>query len=355
VRIAIDCRKIDDFGIGTYIRGLVRGLAASDADHQFVLLVPPSSGTELELDGRFTFLVDRSPLYSLRELASVGLASRRAKADVFHAPHYVVPVTGARVVVTIHDLIHLRSRTLGAAAKLYARVMIGRAVRRASRILTVSEAVRSEIESRYPTARGRTRVTPNGVDQGFILSERDDGEADTLLARMGLAKERYFLFAGNDKPHKNVDRLVAAYSRVRDRAGGELVLAGAPFDRHRSVPGVRLAGFVPLRELALLYRGATAVVVPSLHEGFGLPAAEAMRAGGVVATSHDGALVEVTGDAALHFEPTSVDSIAEALAALSGDPALRALLRQKGAERALRFDWQRLAEATLETYLEAAG
>jgi len=191
-----------------------------------------------------------APKYSIRELFTIG---RGPKIDLFHAPHYVVPFVKVPFVVTIHDLIHLRHRN--PLARVYARTMIGRAVRKSRRVITVSNAVRDEIAAEFGHAE-KIAVTYNGVDSVF-------NSAGTKAAG------RYFLFVGNDKPHKNVDRLVAAFARVPEV---QLILAGGTFERFRDRDRIVVAGFVSSEELASLYRGAIALVLPSLEEGFGLPA-----------------------------------------------------------------------------------
>jgi len=337
VRIGIDGRKLADFGIGTYIRGLLGGLAEIATDETIVVFAPAAARSLIP--AAFEHVVLDAPHYSLRELLVVGKAADAAKLDVFHAPHYVVPATRVPLVVTVHDLIHLRHRNpLG---RTYARMMIGRAVRRARRVLTVSEAVRADIAATFGAA-DKIVVTPNGIDAVF----RANGPR---------AIGRYLLFAGNDKPHKNVERLVEAFARVRAQEPAvQLVLAGGAFERFAAREGVVIAGFVQTsEELATLMRGARALVQPSLEEGFGLPAAEAMACGTPVITSLAPALVEVTGDAALHADATSVDALRDAMLRVLRDEALQESMRVRGIARAASFSWRRCAEITLAAYRSA--
>jgi glycosyltransferase involved in cell wall biosynthesis len=324
MRIGIDARKIADFGIGTYIRGLLQELAADGGD-TYVAFAPKRLA-HLIPEAVEHAIVD-APHYSMRELIIVGRAIDRAKVDLFHAPHYVVPFTSVPFVVTIHDLIHLRNPN--PLARLYARQMIGRAVRRSRRVLTVSEAVKREIVSTFGCADDHVLVTPNGVAAPFSES----GPA---------AAGRYFLYVGNDKPHKNVEVLVDAFSKVADAS---LVLTGAVFERFKSRERVVVTGFVDDAELSALYRGAIALAMPSREEGFGLPALEAMASGCAVITSNAAALVEITGDAALHVEP-NVASLAEAMARIASDESLRGALASRGIARAKTFTWTRCAELT---------
>lgn len=324
MRIGIDARKIADFGIGTYIRNLLRELVRlGGAD--YVAFAP--EGTPLP-EGVEHVVVD-APHYSARELIVVGRAADRARLDLFHAPHYVAPLTRVPLVVTLHDLIHLRDPN--PLKRLYARTMIGRAVRKARRVLTVSETVKGEIEETFGVKD--VLVTPNGCDHlGLAVGGRQ--LAASTSANRQLPTANYFLYVGNDKPHKNVGVAVEAARRI----GVELRQAGA-------------ARFVSDDELASLYRGAIALVMPSREEGFGLPALEAMRCGTAVITSTAPALVEVTGDAALHVAP-SADAFAEAMLRVMGDAPLRASLVARGTERASQFTWSRCAQRTRSAYFE---
>jgi glycosyltransferase involved in cell wall biosynthesis len=328
MRIGIDARKISDFGIGTYIRGLLHELAAEGGD-TYVAFAPERVAPLLP-PGVEHVIVD-APHYSIRELVILGRAVDRAKLDLFHAPHYIVPFTRVPVVVTVHDLIHLRHRN--PLAPLYARQMIRRALRKSRRVLTVSEAVKREIVRTFGCAEDHVLVTPNGVGAPFSES----GPA---------AEGRYFLYVGNDKPHKNVDVLVDAFARIENAS---LVLTGGAFERFKSRERVVVTGFVDDAELASLYRGAIALVMPSREEGFGLPALEAMASGCAVITSNAAALVEITGDAALHVEADAA-SLADAMTRIASDDSLRATLASRGIARAKELTWARCAELTRAAY-----
>ena len=331
MRVGIDARKIADFGIGTYIRGLLRALTELGTGDEYVAFAPAGA----ELPAGVEHVIVDAPHYSIRELVIVGRAADRAGLDVFHAPHYVVPFTRVPVVVTIHDLIHLhRPNPL---QRLYARTMIGRAVRKSARVLTVSEAVKREIVEAFGCDEGNVVVTPNGVD------EMIEGQPGVPVL--------HFLFVGNDKPHKNVGTLVEAFALVRrEMPEAKLVLAGASFDRFRDRDGVDVRGFVPIDELLSLYRGAIALVMPSIDEGFGLPAAEAMACGAAVITSNAASLIEITGDAALHVDANDASGLASAMLRVARDASLRASLVARGLERARELTWKRSAMLTSDVY-----
>jgi glycosyltransferase involved in cell wall biosynthesis len=328
MRVGIDARKIADFGIGTYIRGLLGGLLELNADDEYVAFAPASAPIPASVE----HVVIDAPHYSIRELLIVGRAADRARLDVFHAPHYVVPFTRVPLVVTIHDLIHLHQPMRNPLAPVYAQAMLRRAVRKARVVLTVSEAVKRDLESELG-ARD-VIVTPNGAP----ASSRPD---------RGLPAGP-FLYVGNDKPHKNVETLVAALAHVPDAT---LILAGAPFARFANRERVVVKGFVD--DLAPLYDSAIALVMPSDEEGFGLPALEAMARGTPVITSNAAALVEVTGDAALHVDARDARALADAMLRVTNDAPLRDSMRARGLERARAFTWKRCAELTRMAYERA--
>ena len=334
MRIGIDCRKIADFGIGTYARGLVHGLAALGTDDEIVVFIP--SFARDQVPRGVECVIADVPNYTIRELIIIGRLVAKARLDVFHSPHFVLPWTSCPSIATIHDVILFRFPPPNPVASLYLSIMMQRALQKSVRVLTVSEAAKQSILATFDVDDSKILVTPNGIDEIFF------GEPEPP------AMPRYFLFVGNDKPHKNVGRLIDAFAQVRRRdAGVQLVVVGAEFDRFNAVAGVTVTGFVPAGRLAALYRGATALVMPSFEEGFGLPVAEAMACGTPVIASDIPSLHEVAGDAALYFDPRSTASLVEAMIQVDG---MRGELAAKGRERASLFTWRRCAELTRQVY-----
>jgi alpha-1,3-rhamnosyl/mannosyltransferase len=170
------------------------------------------------------------------------------------------------------------------------------------------------------------------------------------MERLGLAPG-YLLFVGNPKPHKNLPALLAAYAELAARRSDlpPLLLAGGERD-DAPAGGVRRIGVVAEGDLPALYRGARALVLPSLWEGFGLPALEAMASGTPVVAAARGALPELVGDAGLLFDPDDATALPAALARIVDDAALRAELARRGRERAAGYSWRETARATLAVY-----
>ena len=360
--IAVDARKLADFGIGTYLRGLLGALGRIDSESRYLLLAPAGARELLPgLPANFSWIEEDAPGYSLREQWSIGQHLARHRPDLFHSPHYVLPLrTPTKVVVTIHDLIHLLFPEFlpHPLALPYARLLLRRAVRRADRILTVSAATASDLERHLGVARERIDVVWNGVDDAFRRRREPAGLAPELDG-LGLAPG-YFLFLGNPKPHKNLERVVRAFARLPPD-GRRLVVAGAAdtadaaaihlWARELAL-GERLIvlGRIAQDRLPALVQGALALVFPSLYEGFGLPLVEAMAAGTPVIASTTPALVEIAGGAAELVDPLDVGAIAGAMALLAADPGRCSALGRAGLERADAFRWESTAAGTLAVY-----
>lgn len=370
MRIAVDARKINDYGIGSYLRGLVDACAQARPDWRFVLIGTPGTAPELDRHDNVTWIANSSRNYGVSELVSLPRAVRQARADVFHVPHYVVPPRlPCPLVATVHDCIHLRfrehlPRPLGflprALSYAYARTMMGRAVSSAARVIAVSESTRRDLIERLAAPTERLRVVLNGADQ--FWSEPTPEPQASALARSLELPERYLLWVGNPKPHKNLERLVCAFERLAHAHDDlHLLLAGArpaqvdALARPRISPQrYRALGEISDQSLRLLYQRAAALVLPSLWEGFGLPAVEAMAAGTPVVAAAVGGLEEVVGDAGVLVDPHETDSIAAGIARVLDDRELSDELRRRGRECAAKLSWARAAEATLRTYSEAA-
>jgi glycosyltransferase involved in cell wall biosynthesis len=369
MRVAIDARKLHDFGIGTYTRNLLRHLARIDRDSEYVLLChQPDLGIGAQLGPNFRTVLEPSPNYSIREQIHVPWVLRRERPDVFHAPHYVMPpAVRCRSLVTIHDCIHLMFPQYlpSRAAYVYAKAVMWSAARRSHRILTVSEASKRDIVRLLNVPAEKIVVVYNAIDERFRVAPSEDAIA-RVRERYQL-DHRFVLYVGNIKPHKNLVRLVEAFDELRKRGFGELTLliigdeiSNLPALRravhsHKLHKHVRFLGYLPDDTLAVLYRQAAVFVFPSLYEGFGLPPLEAMACGAPVVTSNVSSLPEVTGDAAVLVDPYDAGSIADGMDKVLSDPVLREELRVKGIARAREFSWERSVSRTREIYQEVAG
>ncbi len=370
MRIAIDVRKVNDFGIGTYLRNLIRYVPEFEGDNDCVLLGHQDDEEllrSLHPDARIAFV--RSANYSVSEHLSIPWKLRRLGADLFHSPHYVVPLyTPCRTIVTVHDVIHLLFPQYlpSPMAKHYARFMIRRALNRSELVVTVSNASKRDLLQLFEVDPEKILVIHNGID-ATMTRGLPEKELERVRERFQLSG-RTVLFVGNIKPHKNVERLISAFAKVReDPELGDLNLVVVGDDitrypslrraveRHQVRANVRFFGFVPEMTLVALYRAADVFVFPSLYEGFGLPPLEAMANGTPVVTSSISSLPEVVGDAALTVDPYNVDEMALAIRRILTEPELSARLVAAGHERARHFSWEKAARELHRAYRRALG
>jgi len=369
VRIGIDTRKLHDFGIGTYIRNLLRQLARLDTRSEFVLLCRPDDVDTLTATGpNFRPVALRAGNYTVSEQVALPVALKRAGVTLFHAPHYVLPpLVACRSVVTIHDCIHLMFPQYlpNRLAPYYARTFIGLAARRADRVLTVSESSKRDILRFVDIPPERIDVIYNAYDDRFSRAPREE-DVERVRERYQLHGE-FVLYAGNVKPHKNVERLIDAFHHVRHRGldhlklvviGDELTKYAAlrrAVHRHNLHKYVRFLGYLPEDTLAVMYRLAAVFVFPSLYEGFGLPPLEAMASGTPVVTSNVSSLPEVAGDAAVLVNPLESEAIADGIERVLTDRMLNADLRRRGLARARQFSWEASVKRVHEIYAAIGG
>jgi glycosyltransferase involved in cell wall biosynthesis len=364
VRIGIDARKLHDFGIGTYIRNLLRELAKLDHDTEYVILSRPDDDVAVRtLGGNFRPVAENAGNYSFAEQITIPHALKRERVDIFHAPHYVLPpLVRCPSVVTIHDCIHLMFPQYlpNRWALTYARRSISMAARRSTRVLTVSESSKRDIQRFVDIPPGKVDVIYNSYDPRFAI-EPDAETVSRVRERYQLQSE-FVLYAGNVKPHKNLERLIEAFHIVRSRGLDhlKLVLIGDEISkytalrravhRHQLHNYVRFLGYLPEETLAVMYRLAGVFVFPSLYEGFGLPPLEAMASGTPVVTSNVSSLPEVAGDAAVLVDPYSAEAIADGMYRVLTDGTLRSDLKRRGPQRASQFSWESSVRRVREIY-----
>jgi len=371
LRIAIDARCIlpQEDGLGTYARNLVSELAQLDHPHRLLVLVQPEARGELafiEEPDRVELVVTSIPSMRLSQQIRLPLLLRKLRPDVYHYLAHDAPILHrVPTAITVQDLNYLMFSdyysSWGWAKRGYSRLVTALSVHKAKRVMVPSEATRSLLVARWPQLGSRITVVPYGVHERY---RREPGplELRAVLNEHGLVHQKYFLFVGTNRPHKNLRRLADAFERLPPpiRSSVRLAVAGAhhygttPSARARGPQGLLPLGYVPTEHLPALYRGAVAFVMPSLGEGFGLPALEAMTAGTPVIVSRGTALAEVVGDAGLLVDPLSTSSIAGAMEAVATEAVLRERLVRSGRERSSRFSFAETARRALSIY-EALG
>lgn len=371
LHIAIDVRRVRDFGIGTYIRNLTRALARLDSENRYTLVARTADFGEFDgLGPNFELKPCERPdrgmhnnLLMPRFFASLG-------ATVYHIPLNSVAWWMPRpYVLTIHDM-----STLLFAGRQDFRHMLHeqryrRGAERAARIIAVSNATRRDVESVLHIPSSRITTIYSAPDPAF-KSSADRSQEQQILARYSISFP-YILYAGTIRARKNIPRLIEAFAvlrhdleqhpRYRDL---RLVVIGDELSNNPAVrqavaqarvaSTVRFLGFVPTDTLRVFYRSAEAFAFPSLYEGFGLAPLEAMACGTPVVASNLPSLVEAVGEAAELVSPDNVFDIARGLREALLNEQRRSWLVEAGRVQAQRFHWERTARDSLCIYQEIA-
>jgi glycosyltransferase involved in cell wall biosynthesis len=353
-------------GVVRYTDELVRALAARSDIDLTVMLTRADDGLDLVAAKQWRAPVPTPNEYAraLWEQLVVPTAVARIRPDVYHSPNYILPLAlRCPTVVTVHDLSFLERSLHRLRSHLYLSALTTLSMRKATRIICVSEATRQELVRRFPSLGEKARVVAEGVNGKF---ERSPEAAIAGFRKKHRLDRPYVLFVGTIEPRKNLVRLIKAFE-IATLAGSihDLVLIGprgwkdAPvWAAIRESPvseRIKSIGYVDDADLAAAYSGADVFAYPSLAEGFGLPTLEAMACGTPVLTSRVSALPEVVGDAALLVDPLAIDDIAAGLRRLLCDGGERARLVTVGFERVAHFDWDHVAQKTLAVYQEAAA
>ncbi len=376
LRIVFDARKVHDFGIGTYIRNLVGGLAEVDRTNRYHIIVEPDDGTDLPaFPSNFETVAYSGSHQPLLRAFSYPHFLRSFGADLYHIPLNIVPVFMPKpYVVTIHDM----SRLLFVDRRVDYRDEIKlrwfrRGLLRADKVISVSGATQRDVMSTLGIPGSRIRMIYNAPDPIFTTQIRglELDESYRIMERYQI-NYPFLLYAGNVRPQKNIPRLVEAFAVLRGDLASHpiysdlrLIIIGDEISNNPSVrqmvirsrveQSVRFLGFVPINTLRIFYKAAAAFVFPSLYEGFGLPPLEAMACGTPVITSNVSSLPEVVGDAAIIVNPENVFDIARGIREALLDVELRQRCVLRGIQQVQRFSWKRTAEQVLEVYREVAA
>lgn len=366
MRVAIDAHMVgrQETGNETYIFNLVQALTRLDAENWYALYTtaPQNLRTRLQLPANFQVIAIRPAWPILRIPFAMPYTAWRQAADMLHVTYNAPPLCPCPTVVTVHDIsFRLYPEWFSPRDRIILSTLVPLSIRRAARVLTISEHSKRDLVREYGIAPDKIVVTPLAAAEHY-RPQQDPAHLAAIREQYGLA-ERFVLAVGNLQPRKNLHRLLEAYRRLAAQdelpqlaivgkshwQGSHIVQLVADYGLENRV---KFTGYVPETDLPRLYNAALCLVFPSLYEGFGLPVLEAMACGTPVLASSASAVSEVAQDAAIVFDPRNVDEIAQALHDVLNDESLRQRLSRKGQERARLFSWERTARLTLDTYRE---
>ena len=375
MRIAIDLRRINEFGVGTYTRNIVRALAQIDHSNEYFLLGPAQKVSEIgKLPGNFK-AVSVLPSETVRGELQFRTVVKRLNCSLTHVPHlfWFPRRLPCKYVVTAHDLLdHMSRAHRGSSLKRFLHFNLTRRVlKNAARIFAVSKFTKTEIEKLFGIESNKIEVVYNAIDNRFLNGHATDADRQFLAQRYQVTYP-FLLYAGRISPHKNLVRIIEAFSALKADLVKQdlypdlkLIIIGDELSKHpdlrRTVVrggvqnDVRFMGFVPIEVLRIFYDLAKVFVFPSLYEGFGLPPLEAMAHGTPVLTSNTSSIPEVVGNAAVIVNPENVFEIMRALERVLLDQPLREKMRQRGYEQVKKFSWNDSARAILAAYEEISG
>lgn len=381
MRIGIDARFLtypQAGGFKTYTSNLVRALPVVDQRHTYIYYVdrvpPPDLPIPRGPNVTIRVVPGSLPLVGMpwREQLALRRAAGRDRLDLFHAPCLTAPLSlPCPSIVTIHDMIWATSPAPGKSGtstkrrvmQAYYRLVPRLAARRAARVITVSNAAKSDIVRELGIAQELVSVTYPGFNAGSAPADREAVRAE-LAARRSITSP-YVLALGSADPRKNLPALLKAYAalpvELRDCYDLVLVWAHPRLAEATAADAARLGLRDHVRsltdvsdlELAQLYSAASVFVFPSLYEGFGLPPLEAMARGAPVLASDNSSIPEIVGDAAVLVDSRNPSALGAGLAGLLSNPELRRILRSRGIRRAEKFSWSSCAMETVAVYERA--
>lgn len=375
LRVAIDIRRITEFGVGTYTRNAIRTLARLDHDNEYFLIGIPGRLGDIEpLPPNFITVPAQPNELSVASYLELHRILNNHGCDLLHVPHLFWKPQGipCPYVVTVHDLLdHMyRVNTQSSLKRSLHFQFTKRVLHRAARIFAVSNFSKADTVRLFGVRPEKIEVIYNAIDDRFRQGHASEAEREFIAERYQVNCP-FLLYAGRISPHKNVVRIIEAFAALKNELNKEglfedlkLIVIGDEVSRHPDlrracVKGgvqndVRFLGFVPIDVLRIFYDQAKIFVFPSLYEGFGLPPLEAMAHATPVVTSNTSSVPEVVGNAAVMVNPENVFEIMRALHRVLLDQPLREKLKARGLEQAAKFSWEASVRRMLDIYGEVA-
>lgn len=355
-KVAIDARMINHSGIGTYIKSVITALG----EHYDLIALGPAEILKTQAQGNVVRIINlKSSIYTIAEQLELYL--KIPECDLFLSPHYNIPLFLKRAnkrAVIIHDVNHLAFiDQLSITKKFYAKFMINAAVRKSDKIITISEFSKSEILKYTQADEAKIAIVNYGIDKQKYQKQSSQDHISSLRKKYNLP-EKYLLYVGSTKPHKNFSGLVKAFNLVLESyPGKKLVVVGIKPDELVNIQDIYnipenhgvgnnliFTSYVEENDLTEIYKNALCLVFPSIYEGFGIPTLEAMASGCPVIASNMASIPEVCDNAAIYFDPKNIKDIADRIKTILSDENLRSDLIERGKKNLERFTTERFSD-----------
>jgi glycosyltransferase involved in cell wall biosynthesis len=373
MKIGIDARLWNETGVGRYIRNLVYNLADIDKHNEYVVFLRTADVSKFKVqNSKFKVVVADIRWHTIEEQLKLPYILEKENLDLVHFPYFSVPLWYKKpFVMTIHDLIINHFPTGKASTlplylyqvkRLGYNFIVKSAVDRAQKIIVPLDSVKNDLIQTLGVDEEKITVTYEGVDES-VKGKASRGKGKTNESSpFTLHPSPYFLYVGNAYPHKNLERLIKAFSLFRKEQSEEVSLLLVGKDdyfykklsekiKKENYSNVIIRNNVTDKELAGLYRNSLGLVAPSLMEGFGLPVLEAMASNCLVLASDIPSFREVAKDAAIYFDPYSISDMSEKMQAIYDlKQKTKGELIEKGLDRVKNFSWRKMATQTQQVY-----
>ncbi|MBI1911568.1 MAG: glycosyltransferase family 4 protein [Deltaproteobacteria bacterium] len=363
MKIAVHAKMLSEDtlnGMGYYTYNLLKAIASIDRSNSYDLYSSHPLIHKIDAENFHEKIIEFPKFWTYLRLP---VELRKDRHDIIFVPHEKMPpFSKGRKVITVFDLHSLKQyfrSPISISAKLHFLAAITCTIKRADRILAISESTKRSILDVTGVDASRVIVTPLGYDSRLFY-KRGPEEIEKVRKKYGIKKKYLINTSSLLWYRKNLPRVVRAFAGFKGRSEMNFIITGRRGEDYEKIirtidelglkDNVILLGYVPVEDLPVLISGAQALVFPSLHEGFGLPIVEAMACGCPVITSDSSSMPEVAGDCGILIDPLDEDAMASAMDKITCDSALRERMIKQGLERAKIFSWEKTAKQTLKVF-----
>lgn len=347
-------------GVKEFVEGFCYGLSQCDQGEDNFYFFMTEDGTAPTYADGIEVVREGSANKIVWDLAVLPRLVKKYKIDVLlHTKNSMPPsVLGVPSALVVHDMMYfIHPEVYKRSDQFYTRNLMRLSIPRANQIIAVSHNTKKDLEDIFPKIPGERMSVVHENSLPKFTQECTEAELDAFRKKHSLPKD-YLLFTGSLSPRKNLERLLQVFATIQDKVEYDLVITGGKAWKQRTIfqvleelgleKRVHILGFVEDEDMPLLYKGARVYIYPSLYEGFGIPVLEAYNAGVPVLCSNVSSIPEVAGEAAVYFDPTNNEDMAQKIVDAVNNDALLAELKEKGAARAQEFSWKRSSQQIID-------